>query len=182
LNSFTEAVTIRFDKKLLNQLRIEARKKQISLNALLNQLASAHVEWHTNATEAGFMPKRKALIKSIFELLTKEQIDSLAQRAEHHLAGETMMIMTKKLTEQSVLELIERWIRMSGFQYYHTIDRDNHIFVIQHNMGEKWSYYLSRLFEEVSSRINYVKPEVQMTNNVLLVRLRKASYIERLLF
>jgi hypothetical protein len=174
LTSLTEAVTFRFDKKLLDELKIEARQKQISLNTLLNQLARTHVEWHANATKAGFMPKRKELIKSIFELLTNEQIDSLAQRTEHHLADETMMIMTKKRTEESVLELIERWIRMSGFQYHHKIDRDDHIFVIQHNMGERWSYYLTRLFEAVASRLNYVKPDVQIRNSVLFIRLRKA--------
>jgi hypothetical protein len=176
LTNPTEAATFRLDKLVLYYLRREAESKQVSLSTLLNQVARAHVEWHANATSAGFMPIRRKVVKAIFDPLTKEQIDSLASDVSRGLVDETMMIMLKERTEESILELFERWIKFSGFNYHYETSSDStsRIFVIQHNMGEKWSYYLSKLIENVAADFTSIKPESQVTENALFIRIRKA--------
>ncbi|WP_148699842.1 hypothetical protein [Candidatus Nitrososphaera evergladensis] len=170
----TEAATFRFDKKLLAQLRLESKEKRINLNTVLNQIVRSHIEWHANAAKAGFMPIRKALIKRLFDPMTKEQIDALAADVSRGLIEETMMIiMTSQRTEEPVFELLERWIRVSGFNYRHEVTDDSHIFVIQHNMGENWSHYMGRLFEEAASEFMRVKPDTQVTENALFIRIRE---------
>jgi hypothetical protein len=174
LTNPTEAATFRLDKKFLDQLRLEAKEKQLNLNTLLNQIVRSHIEWHANATKAGFMPKRKKLIKRLFDSLTKEQVDALAADVSRGLTGETLMIMASKGTEESILELMERWIKISGFSYRHEVaDGDgSHIFVIRHNMGEKWSYYLSRLFEQAALEFMNVKTDTQATEDAFYIRIR----------
>lgn len=172
----TEAATFRFDKTILDQLRIEAEQKQINLNTLLNQIARSHVEWHANAARAGFIPIRKGLVKRLFDPLTKEQIDALAEDVSRGLTDETMMIMTKERTEESIFELFERWIRVSGFNYHHEISEDGRIFVIQHNMGENWSRYVSRIIEHAASEFRNVKPDIQVTENALFIKIRKVKH------
>jgi hypothetical protein len=175
LTNPTEAATFRFDKTILDQLRIEAEQKQINLNTLLNQIVRSHVEWHANAARAGFIPIRKGLIKRLFEPLTKEQIDALAEGVSLGLTDETMLIVMKERTEESAFQLLERWIRVSGFNYHHEINEDSRIFVIQHNMGKNWSYYVSLIIEHAASEFRNVKPDIQVTENALFFKIRKVK-------
>ena len=55
MNYSTEAATFRLDKSVLDRLGLEAESKQISLNALLNQIVRSHTDWHAYAARAGFI-------------------------------------------------------------------------------------------------------------------------------
>lgn len=170
----TEAATFRFDQATLDQLRLEAEHKQINLNTLLNQIVRAHLEWHANAAKAGFVPIRRGLITELFDSMSRDQVDKIAVSMAKRLSEETLMIMTKRVTGESILEIIDRWIRVSGFNYHHEVKQDSehypqHVYVIQHDMGANWSYYLARLFEEAVSEFMKVKPEVGATENALYI-------------
>lgn len=169
MTNHTEAITFRFDKTMLNQLRAEAEQKQISLNTLLNHVVRSHIEWHANAARAGFVPIRREVLKWLFDQLTKEQVNTLAEGVAQGLTDETMMIMTRKRTEESIFELLERWIRVAGFNYRHEISGDARIFIIQHNMGGNWSHYISKLIEHAAAEFVTVKPDIQTTENAVFI-------------
>jgi hypothetical protein len=171
LANSTEAATFRFDKVMLDQLRLEANEKRIHVSTLLDQIIESHFEWHANAARAGFVPVRRRLIQRLFASLTKEQIDALAAEMSRGLTEETMMIMATKKTEESVFRLLERWIRVSGFNYRHEIVEGGRIFVIQHNMGQNWSYYLGCLYKYAAREFMTAKPEIEVTENALFIRI-----------
>jgi hypothetical protein len=106
--------------------------------------------------------------------LTIEQIDEMAVDVARRLTDETMLIMSKKISAESIFELLERWLRFSGFNFHHETEEYNHrhTYVVQHNMGRHWSYYLARLLEEaVSEFAEGVPPDVDATENALYIRL-----------
>lgn len=98
MSQFTEAATFRFDRDILDQLKLEARQKQIKLNTLINQIVRSHIEWHANAAKAGFIPVRKQLVKKLFSLLTEEQVQAIASSIGRELTDETMFIMARRRT------------------------------------------------------------------------------------
>src|SRR6266568_5213777 len=57
--SESESITFRIPAKLLNELRQESEKKQVSLNTLTNQIFTDHIVWHTYAkqTRLFYVPK-----------------------------------------------------------------------------------------------------------------------------
>jgi hypothetical protein len=174
LTKQTETATFRLHKTMVDKLRTEAKEKQISVSTLLDQIVRAHIEWHANAPRAGFIPIRRGVIKRLFDLLTKEQIEALANDVSRGLTEETMMIMTSERTEESIFALLERWIRVAGFDYRYEVDgKNNRIFVVHHNMGEKWSLYLSHLLEHVALEFMNAKPDTQITENALFVKMEK---------
>lgn len=174
MSNSTDAVTFRFDKIVLDQLKTEANQKRINLNTLVNQIVKSHIEWHANAAKAGFIPIRKQVVTRLFDSLTVEQVDKIAVDIARGLTDETMLVMAKKPTIESILELLERWLRFSGFNYHHKVEEYNHrhTYVIQHNMGKHWSYYLARLLEKaISEFAESVPPDVDATENALYIRL-----------
>lgn len=50
----TEGITFRIPSSSINQLREESKKKQISLNMLVNQIIREHLDWHTFAAPADY--------------------------------------------------------------------------------------------------------------------------------
>lgn len=169
--SHTQAATFRLDKAVLDQLRLEAEQKQINLNTLVNQIVRSHIEWHANAAKAGFIPVRRYLIRRLFDPLTQEQIDTLGTSLSQDLSFGNMM-MVRGSTEKSILEFLERWLRACGFNYQREIKENYYTYVIQHEMGIKWSYYLARLFEEIASIFKTAKPDIEATENALYIKLK----------
>lgn len=152
---------------------MEAGQKQVRLNTLMNQIVKSHVEWHSSAAIAGFIPVRRELIKRLMDPLTEKQIDDLARYVVKDLVGTALLIIVKNRNTNSVVELLERWLRVSGFDYHLEVEGDHRMYVIQHNMGRKWSYYLARLFEEVAYELEMVRPDIKTTESALYVMMRK---------
>lgn len=167
----TEPSTFRLNRKLLEELKAESRQKDISLNSLVNQIIKAHIDWHARAAAAGFIPIRRELIRELLEYLDEKEIDDLAHRVVKHLTSTAMMVILRKGDGNSVVELLERWIRISGLSYSLEVEGSSRTYVIQHDMGRKWSYYLARLFEEVAFELKIERPDIKITDGAFYIKL-----------
>ena len=167
----TEPSTFRLNRKLLEELKAESRQKDMSLNSLVNQIIKAHIEWHARAAAAGFIPIRRELIKELLEYLDEKEIDDLARRVVKHLTSTAMLVIIRKSNGTSAVELLDRWIRVSGLSYSLELEGDSRTYVIQHDMGWKWSYYLARLFEEVAYELKTGRPDIKITDGAFYIKL-----------
>ena len=79
--SESESITFRIPAKLLDELRQESEKKQVSLNTLTNQIFTDHIVWHTYAKRTGLFYVPKPLISRTVNELTEEQLSSIAEEA-----------------------------------------------------------------------------------------------------
>jgi hypothetical protein len=157
----TESITFRLDSDILDRLRQEARRKDISVNTLVTQITKQHANWHSIAAQAGFITVRKQLITKLLETHNEEQMKSLAEHIAKISNKDFILMLRRQYNIHSVLDSIETWVRISGYPYTHNtkdLDYDSmsHLFVIQHQMGIKWSLYLAylyrNLFEEFAVR------------------------------
>jgi hypothetical protein len=86
-----------------------------------------------------------------FELDEAEQeIILLAQYVAISANKDTMLLMKNEYTVKSALEFLESWIKISGYPYRHqetNNGQNKHSYVIQHDMGMKWSIYLASLYQ-----------------------------------
>jgi hypothetical protein len=74
----TEGITFRIPSSSVNQLREESKKKQVSLNTLVNQILKDHLGWHTHAAQAGFFYVPRSTLSAVLDKLTEEEISELA--------------------------------------------------------------------------------------------------------
>ncbi|AIC14932.1 hypothetical protein [Nitrososphaera viennensis] len=171
-DSGSASITFRFPKSVLEELKEEADHKNISINALLNQIAASHIEWHARATKAGFITVRRVLLKRIFDNLTEEEIDKLAKTSAQEMK-DVCLLMVRKHTQRSALEFMERWVRTSDFGYRHLVEDSLHTYIIQHDMGYKWSYYLSKLFSYVAEEVALFRPEISVGKDMVVLKIRE---------
>ena len=165
----SETTTFRFDSETIKSLRDEAKQKDISTNTLLNQIVKEHLKWHANASNAGFIAVTRFLITNLISHLSEQEIISLAENVAKNTNKDTILLIENEYTMKSSLDFIESWIKISGYKYRHRKINDGqnrHMYVIQHDMGIKWSIYLASiyqfLFEELRKdkrRIEFEKTE-----------------------
>src|SRR5688500_5222686 len=73
-----ESITFRLESQVLDYLLQEGKRKDVSINTLVSQIARQHTNWHSTAAQAGFISVRKLLITKLLESQNEEQIKSLA--------------------------------------------------------------------------------------------------------
>jgi predicted HicB family RNase H-like nuclease len=168
----TESITFRLENEILVSLRQEARRKDVSVNTLVSQIAKQHTHWHSLAAQAGFISVRKPLLTKLFESQNDEEIKSLAKHVASSSNKDFLLMLRRKYNIYSALDMIETWISISGYSYTHDIedlDYSNrlHSFIVQHHMGMKWSLYLSELYKNFFEEFGIRNAQFDLTDGTL---------------
>ena len=165
--SSSETLTARINKYYLNRLRHEASEKEITVNALVNQIVKHHIYWHSVSPKVGFVPVRKELIRRLCEKHTEEEILAIGQDMGKNKTRDMLLLVGNNFNLIATLEMIEVWIRASGYNYRRKIDGNKYSCTIEHAMGQKWSIYLSEIYRGIFNEFN-LQPIFQSTPDVLM--------------
>ena len=169
------SVTLRFDSEILNQLRNEANQKRISLNTLASQIFQSHVEYDTYASKAGMISFPKSLLVRLIGGLSEQELEDLSKYIAKNEFKDMTLLLRKEYTLSSFLDTIESWLRVSGFPYRRDEeinDNRTQTFVIQHDMGKRWSMYFDRLFKYVFEDLNLRKYSFDNTDNSVTFKIQ----------
>ena len=160
-------VTLRFDGQILNSLRKEAEQKRISLNTLASQIFKTHVEFSGAAAKAGMVSFPKNLLVRLMNKLSEDEVSQLSQEIAKNEMKDTLLMIKHAYTIEAFVDLIESWIRVSGFSYTHDVSGSSHYFGIQHEMGKRWSLYHANLFKYVISDLGAKWTDFETTDNTI---------------
>jgi predicted HicB family RNase H-like nuclease len=168
----TESITFRLESEILDCLRHEAKIKDVSINTLVSQTVKQHTNWHSIAPQAGFIYVRRRFIIKLLESQNDEQIESLAKHVPLSSNKDFILMLRRKYNIHSALDLIETWIRVSGYPYTHNLEyldysHKLYSFILQHHMGRKWSLYLAELFKNWFEEFGVRNPQFDMTDSAL---------------
>lgn len=160
--------TFRLDSQLLDSLREEADQKRTSLNTLVAQVLMAHVEYHTFASKGGMISMQKTLLVKLMEKLDPHDVIQLSEHVAKNELKDTIILMKSKYTPDAIMDFVESWARVGGYPYRHHVQENDdgsksskvkHSFVMQHDMGERWSLYFVELFrfafEQTGHKIDF---------------------------
>lgn len=82
---------------------------------------------------------------------------------------EFILLLRREYDFASFLDVMEAWMKVSQFPFNHRNNEDKHLFVIQHELGKKWSLYMKQLFETACEELAS-RPEISMTDNTITVK------------
>ena len=81
-------------------------------------------------------------------------------------------VFQEEFSIEKVIELLDYYARVSGFNYAHRIERNNHTIVIQHNMGDKVSLLLSSMIKNVFQDLSLSSYDIQELGDTVIIRLK----------
>ena len=74
----TEGITFRIPSGSISQLREDSKKKQVSLNTLVNQFLKDYLDWHRYAGQARMFHVPRATFSRLVDNLTEEELSKFA--------------------------------------------------------------------------------------------------------
>jgi hypothetical protein len=88
-----ESITFRLKPGVIKGLRRESELKGVTLNTLITQILSHHLDWDTNAAKAGFIPVPRYLIKFLLSCLPDEKVAEASTSVAKNQAEDALLIM-----------------------------------------------------------------------------------------
>ena len=161
----SESITFRLDNNIVNKLHNEAERKDISVNTLVSHIIRGHIDWHSNAAKAGFVTVRKGLLSNLINRLPEKEISSIAEHIAKNDTKDFVLLLRNEYNIESALDVIETWIKISGYPYRHEVNYTRHSYVIQHDIGKNWSLYLSELYRFLFEEFGLKKVEFDLNHN-----------------
>ena len=164
----SESITFRLDGFILNRLYREAEQKDISVNALVSHIIKEYIDWHSNAAKAGFVTVRRGLLSNLINRLPEKEISSISEDIAKNETKDFVLLLRNEYNIESALDVIETWIKISGYPYRHEVNFTRQSYVIQHDMGKNWSIYMSELYRILFQEFGLKKVEFDLNNNSLV--------------
>jgi hypothetical protein len=166
------SVTFRFDNEILNKLRSEADQKRISLNTLASQIFQSYVEYDMYAPRAGMISFPKSLLVRIMDRLSEQEVGQLSEYIAKNEFKEMTLLVKNEYSLSAFLDMIESWLRVSGIGYRRHVIDSVQTFVIQHDMGKRWSTYFQKLIKYAFKDLNENEPVFDISENTIAFRIR----------
>jgi hypothetical protein len=163
----SESITFRLDSTILNKLHHEADQKDISVNTLVSHIIRRHIDWHSNAAKAGFVTVRRGLLINLINRLPQKEISIIAGDIAKNETKDFILLLRNKYNIESALDVIETWIKISGYPYRHEVNYTQHSYVIQHDMGKNWSLYMAELYRFLFGEFGLKRVEFDLNHNTL---------------
>ncbi|MGA9151647.1 MAG: hypothetical protein WBZ36_13800 [Candidatus Nitrosopolaris sp.] len=164
------SITFRFDNEILNRLRDEAGQKRISLNTLASQIFQSYVEYDMYASRAGMISFPKSLLVRIMDRLSEQEVKQLSEYIAKNEFKEMTFLVKNEYNLSTFLDMIESWLRVSGIGYRRDAIDSVQRFVIQHDMGERWSTYFEKLIKYAFKDLNENEPVFDISDNSIAFR------------
>lgn len=144
----TRSITYRLPEKLVSELETEATQKSISQNVLVKQILEKYVQWDRFSNKVGMIPVPKGILESLGEELDGKDIDQIITLM-FPMIKDTVLFIKGGYDLKRCIETLEDYMRASGMNSDHRVEGDLHIFLIQHDLGMKWSVFTEQLLTQV---------------------------------
>lgn len=144
----TRSISYRLPAHLVDELETEAMQKEISQNVLVKQILEKYVSWDRFAEKIGMIPVPKDILKVLGEEMEGDEINKVIETMIP-LIKDWVMFMKGTYDLKRAIESMEDYMRVSGMTSDHRIEGDIHHFIIQHNLGMRWSLFTEMLLKEI---------------------------------
>ena len=144
----TRSITYRLPEKLVLELETEAAQRSISQNVLVKQILEKYIQWDRFSNKVGMIPVPKGILESLGVELDGKDIDEIITMI-FPMIKDTVLFIKGGYDLKRCIETLEDYMRASGMNSDHRVEGDIHIFLIQHDLGMKWSVFTEQLLTQV---------------------------------
>ena len=171
----TRSITYRLPAKIVEELESEAMEKNISQNVLVKQILERHVQWDRFGDKIGIVPVPKKILDVLGKDMQGEDIEGIIT-ALIPTIKDSVMFMKGKYDLKRCIETFEDYMKASGMKSDHRVEGDVHQFIVQHELGLKWSFFTERLLKEIFHTFEPEKNmKFQTTENTVIASISLGS-------
>ena len=171
----TRSITYRLPAKVVEELETEAMQKNISQNVLVKQILERYVRWDRFSEKIGMIPVPKEIINYLGKEIEGEYIDEIIKVILPTIK-DTVLFMKGNYDLKRCIETLEDYMRASGMKSDHRVEGELHHFIIQHELGLKWSFFTEQLLKEIFHQfVPQINLKCQTTKKTVIVTIALGS-------
>ena len=144
----TRSITYRLPAKIVEGLETESTQKNISQNVLVKQILEKYLQWDRFDDKIDMIPIPKGILNSLGKEMEGEDIEEIIE-VILPMIKDTVLFMKGGYDLKRCIETLEDYMKISGMKSDHRIDGNIHHFIIQHDLGIKWSLFTEALLKEI---------------------------------
>jgi len=162
------SVHFRISKDMYDSLEEEARRKNVSLNTLLNQVVSTHARDDLLFEEGGYVKMTKSTLRAALTLIPDDKLSEFGRLASKIGPDARMLARSQHISADTVLDELRLFSR-SGF-YSLNEERKNGADVISliHDLGPRESVALAAYVNGLFA-LAKVHPRVTTTSSSVMI-------------
>ncbi len=169
-NEPTGTVTFRVDSQVMTKLKDYAKYEKSTVNALVNKLLLQAVEWDIAAAKSRWVPVERQVIESILDKLDDKMIAQTAQMEGRTLPRDLCLSMRGNHEIGDWIDIIKLRSAVAGFNLTATQEGEESVFVMRHDMGEKYSLHSKLFFEQAFKELG-CDATFEASENTLVFRI-----------
>ena len=151
----SEVVSFRMDTALKNELLNECEKKGINFSTLLNQIFTKYGSWTRFVEEMEVMWVFRPVFKSMLDRLDKDFVIKIAQTMGKQELKDLVEFIFGEFNFKNTAKVMDYYLHNAKVKFRHTAKDDKHLYVLQHDLGDNWSYYFTTKVSSVLKELNY---------------------------
>ena len=144
----TRSISYRLPTHIVEELETEAMQRKISQNVLVKQILEKYVNWDRFAENIGMIPVPRDVLKTLGEEMEGDSMNKIID-VMVPLVKDWVMFMKGNYDLKRAIEAFEDYMRASGMTSDHRIEGETHHFIVQHNLGIKWSLFTEMILKEI---------------------------------
>jgi hypothetical protein len=123
------------------------------------------------ASRAGMVSFPKSLLVRLMTRLSEQEVEQLSEYLAKNDFKEMTLLIKNEYNLSAFLDMIESWLRASGIGYRRDVIDSIQTFVIQHDMGKRWSTYFEKLIKYAFKDLNENEPIFNINDNSIAFRI-----------
>ena len=165
----TRNVTYRLPLHIVEELETEAMNQNISHNVLAKQILGKYISWDRFAEKIGMIPVPRKVLENLGSKMEANDINDIINTVKPVITDNVMFIKGKYDLKRCI-ETLEDYMSASGMKSDHRVEGSLHHFIIQHELGFKWSLFTAQLLNEIfHGFVPQENVKVQTTESTVIV-------------
>ena len=144
----TRSVTYRLPVKLVEEIEMEAMKNNVSHNVMAKQILEKYIQWDRFSGKIGIIPVPRKILDVLGMEMDSSDINEIINVIKP-VIKDTVLFIKGGYDLKRCIETLEDYMRASGMNSDHRVEGEMHIFLIQHELGMKWSVFTEQLLTQV---------------------------------
>jgi hypothetical protein len=166
-----ENITFRLDKDILDRISLEAEQKGVSMNSVTQNIISDYYDWSAYAPKAGMIPLHKTVLGMMVDRLPDKDIIEIAELFGKVKAKNMVLILRNDYNARAFLDVFESWLKSSSVSFTKRINHDAEAYTVTHELGTKWSTYLSHMLQVIFNDMGLNDITIQKTDDIVMFKI-----------
>jgi hypothetical protein len=153
----------------MDAVRRDSAEEGFSLNSLANRQFQQYTEWDRLEGKIGFTTVRHRVIRAMLSRLSDEEVAQLGRIQGPAEAREYILLRWRTITLENFIRFVENYARFATQYNLIRHEEGEHLMIMAHPLGEKWSIYLEAFMTAVLQDLFGIEPKVQRTDESVAV-------------